>query len=289
MSNNNLYYYFVVLLLPIIVMFIYQAIKKAIDESIKNRFDLLKEKEIEKLRADFNTVLEAAKHQYQIDQLRTSYFLDHQKNIFSEILHELTHVSNDIEKSYDFEESTFRWPPKDLYERTNKVFLQGILFLNKRILLIKDLFLRTLITIQPKEEPGGRTHMPDNKTVIFALNEQLYLIESLAELFQSMIGLTAKKDVFRDLAIYGTIILINEFHFASHFPTKGRFKKTNFDSVRALILEGKEHLSELTGELDKFLTVLKSKENQVFYEEYLTGEIFYTELKKNNNEISKGI
>ena len=253
-------------LAAIISGLLYLLLKLTLEKTITTRIDYIKEKEIENLKASFTKELESARHQYQLQQVRTPLFFDHQRQAFSEILSALVDITDAFAKSYDPSTDEHNPISGNAHENLRQAYHRNLLFLDEDCCIGVDLCLRSLLNTHPLADGDG-VHYPPPESFQQAFEEISYFRKKLTKLFQSKLGLADGKELMKDIVIAGSVLLLNRYHFAElGLPIKGKFARNNFASMEACVATGAECQSELIDHLHRLIRYLA--------EDRTTGDVF---------------
>jgi hypothetical protein len=98
------------------------------------------------------------------------------------------------------------------------------------------------------------------KTPMRHLKRVEYLQPRIASVFQRQIGLTANHTAAKEIALLGSIIILNRYAFTDiELPVKGHLKISAHDSAGDLVAKGHQHFEELLNKLREFQSYLKRK------------------------------
>lgn len=200
----------------------------------------------------------------QLRQLKTSLFFDHQRQAFAGILGKIAEVNRIwIEKEYHVPDEGLTGPvPYTAYQELRTVYYQHQLFLDPCCLAAIELIFECYHdSFDDEFEPTARPRYYDA-----AYRATEYLQPRLAELFRSRIGVTAPGHGEREIALLGSIRLLNRYHFPEiDLPPKGPFKLIDWEGAPEAVAKAEDNFRELVSRLKQLQGFLK-QDNRFFHE-----------------------
>ncbi|MDO8140262.1 MAG: hypothetical protein Q6358_02080 [Candidatus Brocadiales bacterium] len=227
-------------------------ISERLQQSIRHEYS----QKLETHKADLNARIQAIQHENQLQQLRTSLFFDHQRNAFADFLAKIAEVNQTwIDKQYHDEEGLTGPVPHDAYKDLRATFYKHQLFFDNECLAAIDLVLDCYSDSFSYVDGSGET---DQRDINAAYESVQYLQPRLAELFQNRIGVSASHRAEREIALFGAIRVLNQYHFAEiELPPKSPLKLTYRNEPAEAVMKAESHFDELVAKLRQFETYLK--------------------------------
>ena len=228
-------------------------ISERLKQSIQHEYS----QKLETHKAELNTRIQALQHENQLQQLRTSLFFDHQRNAFAGILAKIAEVNQTwIDKEYEYEVGLTGPVPYETYKELRKTYIQHQLFLDPSCLAAMELVLDCYSDSFPFDDGSGAPPQPRDVAAAYEAIE--YLQPRLAELFQSRIGVTVSGRGEREIALLGSIRLLNRYHFTEiDLPAKGPLKLTHRDRTAEAVAKAEDNFDELVSKLKQFQAFLR--------------------------------
>lgn len=236
----------------IIVWLLRTWISSRLKQAIQHEYS----QKLETHKAELNTRIQAIQHENQLQQLRTSLFFDHQRNAFAALLEKIAEVNQLwIDKEYQEEEGFTGPVPYEAFEDLRATFYKHQLFFDNACLAAIELVLDSYRDSFPFDDGSGHLHVRDILTAFEAVQ---FLQPRIAELFQSRIGVITSQFAEREIALLGSIKLLNKYHFEDiDLPVKGSLKLDHRDKSSEAIIKAAMHFEELVEKLEVFETYLK--------------------------------
>ena len=240
----------------LIVWLLRHWISERIKESIKHEYA----QRLEAYKAELNANIQAALHEHQLYQLRTSLFFEHQRLAFASILSQIAETKQKwFEVGYD---SELGWQeqvpvPTGEYDKLKKAYYDHQLFLDQDCIFALDLVLEAMSDSFPVQDGDGTLHHRDCEEPYERL---AFLQERVALLFQEKIGLRVSQEIKTELALLGAIRLLNRYHFKDiDLPVKGQLKLTASDKAFDAVIKAGNNKVELISKLTEFRNHLKKE------------------------------
>jgi len=227
-------------------------ISERLQQSIRYEYS----QKLETHKAELNTRIQSIQHDNQLQQLRTSLFFDHQRNAFAGLLEKIAEVNQTwIDKEYHDEEGLNGPVPYEAYKDLRTTFFKHQLFFDSACITAIELVLDSYSDSFPFDAGSGQLEAKDADAAYKAVQ---FLQPRLAELFQNRICVTKSRRAERDIALFGAIRILNQYHFAEiELPPKGSLKLDNHAQPTEAILKAESHNEELVAKLRQFEEYLK--------------------------------
>jgi hypothetical protein len=218
---------------------------------------------LENLKNELNGKMEAVKHTYEVHQLRTSLFFDHQRSAFGEILAKVAEVNQEWwQKGYEPDVGLTTPVPSLPYSQLKALYVKHQLFLDADSIMAIELLFDIYRDSFPFHE-GDEVHHRDPRE---PYDKAEYLQPRLAALFQQKIGVTKDVRAVRQLALLGAIRILNHYHFTElSLPVKGPLQLGPLDGAAEAVMKAEKHSQELIDKLRSFQNYLQS-ESGFFHE-----------------------
>lgn len=225
-------------------------ISERLQQSIRHEYS----QKLENHKAELNTRIQAIQHENQLQQLRTSLFFDHQRNAFADFLAKVAEVNQAwIDKMYDEDEGLSGSVPFESYKDLRATFFKHQLFFDSGCLAAIDLILEFYSDSFPFEDGTGRTTIPTRKAKD-AFSGVQFIQPRLAELFQDRIGISTSRKAEHEIALLGSIRILNGFEEIS-LPTS--LKLDRRDQPADAVVKAESHIEELLAKLRELNAFLK--------------------------------
>jgi len=234
-----------------------------ISERLKRSIQHEYAQKLETHKAELNTNMQTVLHERQLHQLRTSLFFDHQREAFASLLSQIAETERKwFEAAFDPEEGFTNPVPSEEYNRLKKSFYDHQLFLDRDCILAIDLVLEAMSDSFPFDDGSGQLHYRDCREPYDRLE---FLRDRVAGLFREKIGVGASHTAKTELALLGTIRLLNCYSFPEiDLPAKGALKLTHTDNASSAIIKAEDHRGELIAKLKELKNHLEK--NGFFHE-----------------------
>jgi len=220
---------------------------------------------LETHKAELNSQIAMLSHEYQLQQLRTSLFFDHQRQAFADVLTTIAEVKKDwFNSSYVPDEGMTKPVPNEAYQKLLDTYYRHQLFLDSSCLASIELTIDTLRDSFPFDDGSGILHHRD----VGAAYERLeYLQPRLAELFQQKIGVETRQRAEKEIALLGSILLLNHYHFRDiGLPVKGALELKYQDLAADAVAKAESNIQDVIAKLDQFQAYLRDEGHGVFHE-----------------------
>ncbi len=238
-------------------------ISERLQQSIRHEYS----QKLENHKAELNAHIQRIQHENQLQQLRTSLFFDHQRNAFASILEKIAEVNQTwIDKEADQYDGLTGPVPYTAYKDLRATYFKHQLFFDSACLAAIDLILECYRDSFPLEDGSGQLQSRD---VSAAYDSVHYLQPRLAELFQNRIGVSTSQRAEREIALLGSIRILNKHHFKKiGLPPNGSLKLDSRDEPADAVVKAEANCEELVAKLNEFEEYLKV-DGGCFYEDAL--------------------
>lgn len=256
-------------------------ISERLQQSIRHEYS----QKLETHKAELNTRIQTMKQEYELRQLRTSLFFDHQRNAFAGLLAKIAAVNQKWVDQEFIRDEGLRGPvPYEAYKELQAVYYEHQLFLDAPCLAAMDLIFDCYRDSFPFNDGSGAP--PRCRDVEAAYEAVQYLQPRLAALFQNRIGVTSDKRAEKEIALLGAIRLLNRFHFTElELPPKGPLALERRDKSLDAVTKAGENLGELVRRLTSFREYLQ-RDGGVWPEAALSTERFLAVLRQPTDQES---
>jgi hypothetical protein len=227
-------------------------ISERLQQSIRHEYS----QKLENHKAELNTRIQGIQHDYELQQLRTSLFFDHQRNAFASILEKISEVNQTwIDKEVDQYDGLTGPVPYDSYRSLYATFFKHQLFFDRSCLAAIDLILECYRDSLPYDDGSGQLHSRD---VSAAYDYVQYLQPRLAELFQNRIGVSTLNRAEREIALLGGIRILNKHRFKKiGLPPCGPLKLDSREEPADAVVKAEANCDELVAKLRQFEEYLR--------------------------------
>lgn len=231
----------------VLVWLLHGWISERLQQSIRHEYS----QKLENHKAELNTRIQAIQHESQLQQLRTSLFFDHQRNAFASLLAKIAEVNQTwIDKEFvDYE--GLRGPvPYEAYKDLRATFYTHQLFFDNACLAAIDLILKSYSDSFPIDDGSGQLYERDARDAYDAVQ---FLQPRLAELFQNRIGVSTSRRAELEIALLGSIQLLNNHHFKEiGLPPKGSLKLDQGVRPSEAVIIAESNCDDLVAKLREF-------------------------------------
>ena len=245
----------------VIVWILRNWISERIRESIKHEYA----QKLEAYKAELNANMQASLYERQLYQLRTSLFFDHQREAFASILSQIAETKRKwSEVGYEPETGCWMHEPVPFgeYDKLKKIYSEHQLFLDQDCIFAFNLVLEAMSDSLPVQDGEGNLQHRDSQEPYGRL---AFLQDRLAVLFQEKIGIRTSPEAKEDLALLGSIRLVNRYHVADiDMPVKGALKIKKNDNASDVIIKARGNREALIAKLKEFKKYLEKE--GFFYE-----------------------
>jgi hypothetical protein len=227
-------------------------ISERLKQSIRHEYS----QKLETHKAELNARIQALQHENQLQQLRTSLFFDHQRNAFAGILAKISEANQTwVDREYEYEVGLTGPVPSEAYKDLRTTYTQHQLFLDPSCLAAIELVLDCYSDSFPFDDGSGEPPKPHDLNLAYETIE--YLRPRLTELFQSKIGVNVSGRGEREIALLGSIRLLNRYHFREiDLPAKGTLELTHQDRAAEAVAKAEDNLDELVSKLKQFQALI---------------------------------
>jgi hypothetical protein len=235
-----------------IITFIFRNwITERLKQSIQHEYA----QKLESHKSELNSKLQSISHEYQLHQLRTSLFFDHQRNAFEKTLLSLTKALLEWRETCDPEDGTLQPIPISAYKNVKQTFFNHKLFLDNDCVCAMELAIEIMNKSFPVNYGDGDLQPRDCNEPYDAFE---YFLDRLPEIFQEKIGLIVTGRAKLDIALLGAIYLLNRYHFSQiDLPPKGVLRLVFGDTPADAVRKAEQNQNELIDKLNEFHKFLR--------------------------------
>lgn len=225
-------------------------------ERLKQSIQLEFSQKLENYKADLNTKIQVLQHENQLQQLRTSLFFDHQRNAFAELIAKIAEINLIwIDVGYEPEIGFTESVPSIEHDELKKLYYKHQLFLDTSCLATIELIFDYYRDSFPFDDGSGKLRYGNIGAAYDAIE---YLQPRLTEIFQSRIGISVSGYAEREIALLGSIRLVNNVSFKEiNLPVSSPLKLKYNDSVAEAVQKAEENFNELMTNLKNLQAYLK--------------------------------
>lgn len=234
-----------------------------ISENLKQSIQYEYSQKLESYKVDLNSKIQAIQNENQINQLRTSLFFDHQREAFASLLYQIHKIEKKWFENYDPDEGLIFHVPKKEHKEFEDIYKKHLLFLDDDIQIGLDLINSAYYSSLPFDDGSG--HLTErNPSKSYADVE--YIQQRVIAVFRQKIGIHRNSSALRELALLGSIKLLNRFRFPDiNLPIQGSLNINISDRPADCVVKAEKNINELIVRLKEFDSYL-DKEGGFFYE-----------------------
>lgn len=229
-----------------------------ISERLKQSISHEYSEKLENHKSDLELRLQALRHDYEVHQLRTSLFFDHQRTAFAEILAKMVEINQEwwrlgYEEDLGFIESV----PWKMVEDLRNLYHKHQLFLDEESIMALELLFEIYQDSLPFRDDSGELIGRDIQA---SFDNAKYLQPRIAALFQNKIGVTSDSSAIKQVALLGAIRILNYYHFSDiGLPVGEPLKIQSSERPVQAVLTAERNFSELIGIMHKVHSYLKTE------------------------------
>lgn len=227
-------------------------LKSWISERLKESIRYEYSEKLENYKTELNAKVEAMRHEYQVSQLRTSLFFDHQRNAYASIITKIAEINQEWMKNFDPDDGGLFEPvPSEGYRDLRRLINEHQLFLDDECSMVMELVMDTYRSSFPYDDRSGAPpHQNDSSPKISFIE---YLQPRIASIFKSKIGVESNGDHIKEVAILTAMKLINGYHFLDiGIPPKGNLSTRKIENAADMVAAGKNNYQDLLSLLAEF-------------------------------------
>jgi hypothetical protein len=224
---------------------------------------------LETHKNDLEIRVQSLRHEFEVHQLRTSLFFDHQRSAFGELLAKIAEVNDEWWRTgYEDDVGLIAPVPSGPLRELRELYYRHQLFLDTESVMAMELLFETYRDSLPFDDNSGAG--PYARDVREPYDNAEYLQPRIASLFQSKIGISSDRRSARQIALLGAIRIMNRYHFSDiQLPVGEPLKlKTPERSVEA-VMKAERHFDLLLFNLRQFHNYLQT-ESAFFHEAELS-------------------
>ena len=246
----------------IVVWLLRNWITERLKQSIAHEYN----EKLENHKAELDRRLQAMRHEYEVNQLRTSLFFDHQRTAFAELLAKIAEINEvwwdeGCQKGIGLTTPV----PNKLYQELKHLYYEHQLFLDSECIMGMELVFEQYESSMPFDDGSGNPPVqPDPRAAYDNID---YLNPQLASIFQHKIGVAADNIAVKRIAMLGAIRILNRYHFREvGLPVCGNLKLERHARPAEAVIKAEQYLPELVTRLKEF-------------HDYLNTETFFHEAQ----------
>ena len=253
-----------------------------ISERLKQSIEHEYSAKLENLKNELNAKLETIKHGYEVHQLRTSLFFDHQRTAFAEILAKVAEVNQEWWSGYEPDIGLTEPVPSAPYRDLKALYFKHQLFLDSDSIMAMELLFDIYRESFPFDDGSGNEPIARDPRGPYDNAE--YLQPRLAALFQQKIGVAADRRAVRQLALLGSVRILNRYHFADiELPVRGDLKLLGSDGAAEAVMKAERNFDALVEKMKKFHSYLQT-ETAFFHEAEASLERYLAVFEKSSSQ-----
>jgi hypothetical protein len=203
--------------------------------------------------------VQSLRHEFEIHRLRTSLFFEHQRTAFGELLAKIAQV-NGVWWRTGYEEDVGLGAPVPfaLLGELRDLYYRHQLFLDPECVMAMELLFEIYADSLPFDDGSGEG--PQSRDVRESYDSTEYLRPRVAVLFQSKIGVALETRQARQIALLGSIRIINRYHFSHiQLPVDGPLKLDKPERASAAVMKAERNFDLLLAKLNQFHAYLKTE------------------------------
>lgn len=229
-----------------------------ISERLKQSIGLEYSSRLENLKNELNTKLETMKHGYEVNQLRTSLFFDHQRIAFAEILTKVAEINQEWwDKGYEPDVGLTTPVPSAPKRELKILYFKHQLFLDSDSIMSMELLFDIYEDSLPFHDGYGGD--PIERDVRGPYDNAEYVYPRLAALFQQKIGVAIDTRALRQLALLGSVRILNRYHFPDiELPVRGDLRLDVSDGAAEAVMKGERNFNYLLEKMREFQKFLQT-------------------------------
>lgn len=213
-------------------------------------------------KTELDLKVQALRHEYEVNQLRTSLFFDYQRAAFAELLEKISDVNEQWwSQGYEEDIGLSTPVPSDSYHELIRLYHKHQLFLDAECVMAMELLFGCYRESFPYDDgSGGPLHYRDVRE---AFDNVKYVQPRLTSLFQQKLGIATNAQPMTQLALLGAIRILNRYHFSDIcLPVSGDLKLPASSRAAEAVVRADRHRQVLIEKLQQF-------------QKYLNTESFY--------------
>ena len=260
MLNQDIINYINLGYIPLILLLLRYVGMPLINNSIKNKIDLSKEKAILELKQRFDLSL-----------FNKGLYYEQQKEAYTEILRELSQVSKAISDNLDSEKNLFRAIDREIGDNFWMAVERNLLFFDDDVFqtlsICSDIANKTCIPAIPSIPNPSSLEIRDS------LWDLSYLHIKLGKLLRHKIGLSENPNIESEIAIIGISNLISDFTLKDlPISNISYYERNKFRTIEEMIEKFGSRRDELIDILNEIIEYI-SDEGIVYF--HLTPRLNY--------------
>lgn len=236
---------------------------------------------------------EGLKHQYQIDQMRTSLFFDHQRAAFALLLSKIAEIHEEwlATISNNPDDGLVETVPRKPHQELRQLYQDHQLFLDDHCLLGMNLILHSYLEASSYDYENDIERFsqipPEDRICSCAsyhYDRATYIQARLADLFREKIGVSFQVTALRDLTILGAIEIVNRPYYSLNddklFILDNALKTPRNGRITDNITIAEKNIKALLSTLKKLVESL-SREG-ICYSDYILAKQYLDILQQSS-------
>jgi hypothetical protein len=203
--------------------------------------------------------VQAFRHEFEVNQLRTSLFFDHQRTAFAELLSKIAQVNSEWwHQGYEDDVGLIQPVPSALFRDLRNLYYKHQLFLDSECIMALELLFDVYRDSFPFDDGSGSG--PHVRDVRGPYDNAEYLQPLIASLFQGKIGVSSDRRPARQIALLEAIRVLNRYHFRGlQLPVGGLLKLDDAEGGAEAVMRAERHFDLLLPHLRSFYSHLQSQ------------------------------
>jgi hypothetical protein len=196
--------------------------------------------------------VQSIRHEFEIHQLRTSLFFDHQRSAFAELLSKIAQVNSEWWRTgYEDEVGLIQPVPTPLLRELRNLYYKHQLFLDSECIMAMELLFDVYRDSFPYDDGSGNE--PRARDVRGPYDNAEYLQPRIASLFQGKIGMSLDRKPAQQIALLESIRLLNRYHFSGiQLPVGGPLRLGDAERAAEAVMKAERHIDLLLPHLRRF-------------------------------------
>jgi hypothetical protein len=236
-------------------------ISERLKQSISHEYSA----KLENHKSELELRVQALRHDYEVNRLRTSLFFDHQRAAFAELLAKIAEVNQEWWRTgYEDDIGLVKPVPNTPLRQLRNLYYEHQLFLDTDSVMAMELLFEVYQDSLPFDDGSGSG--PKSGDVREPYDTAEYLQPRIAALFQQKIGVASDQRPVRQMALLGAIRILNRYHFrAIGLPVGGALKLESPDRAAEGVMRAERNFDELVKAMRRFYSYLQT-ETTFFHE-----------------------
>jgi len=244
-------------------------VRNWISERLRHSISHEYSQKLETHKNELELRVQSLRHDFEVHQLRTSLFFDHQRIAFGEILSKIAQINAEWWRTgYENDVGLVDPVPSGQLRELRELYYKHQLFLDSESLMAMELLFEIYRDSLPFDAGCGEGPQP--RDVREPYDNAEYLHPRIAALFQSKIGVSSDQRAVRQIALLGSIRIMNNYHFSDiQLPVGGPLKLAKPERAAEAVMKAERHINLLLPNLRRFHSYLTT-ETSFFHEAELS-------------------